>query len=607
MGILGWNKSKKSSKAETNVKGDELKSKFLFEARQRFEQSYLETQYERVAATEDVQFAHNIGEGQWRPEWKKERDLAKRPALTINKLSKILRKAAAEMMLNMPAIKVRPVDSNTDPEKAGVMNGLIRSISSNSRAKKARITAYKGSTGGGFGYYRIIHKYEGDETFDQCIEIQRITNPLTVYLDPYCKEFNCSDGRFGFISEEMDRDEFIARYPGVPMTDWTKADQEELLHRWFGKDTVRVAEYYYVEPVEKTLVKLEDGKIFFEDDVPEELKETAKQTRKVVQRQVMWCKMNASEIIEGPQEVACKYIPIVAVWGEEVNNQGRRVLKSLIRDAKEPQMIYNYWRTAATEWIASAPQSPYLVDARQIAKYKTIWDNMNLQPTPYLPYEAVPGMEKPARIQPPQIPAAAITEARIAEQDIADVTAQYEAAQGAPGNERSALAIKARQGQSALTSYEFVDNLIEAMIFEGMILVDMIPRIYDGERQVRILGEDGKQSLVTINETVTGDDGEPKIIYDLGQGRYDVVVDVGPSYPSKRAETADLMIKALQYVPSLGPGILDLIFKYMDAPGVEELVTRIQEWQKIIAQQTAGQKSGEEPPGEQPPPTVPVA
>lgn len=154
----------------------------------------------------------------------------------------------------------------------------------------------------------------------------------------------------------------------------------------------------------------------------------------------------------------------------------------------------------------------------------------------------------------------------------------------------------ARQREGDVANYTYYDNLGRAIKFAGKILVDLIPKIYDTARIVRIINEDGSDKQVQINQPFDeeGPDGPIKKIFDLTMGKYDVVVSIGPSYTSQREEAADNMLQFIQAVPQAGALMADLFAKNLDWPGAAEIEKRL----KLLLP-PALQQSGEG--GAQPP------
>ena len=137
---------------------------------------------------------------------------------------------------------------------------------------------------------------------------------------------------------------------------------------------------------------------------------------------------------------------------------------------------------------------------------------------------------------------------------------------------------KAMQGQQAqvdMTNFHYYDNLTRSIRHTGRIILDLIPKIYDRERVMRIIGDDGKPELVTINQRSQDEQGVTKVLNDVTVGEYDVVMDTGPGYNSKRQEAADTMTQLLQVDPQLMQVAGDLVFRNMDFPGAEVIADRL--------------------------------
>jgi hypothetical protein len=232
------------------------------------------------------------------------------------------------------------------------------------------------------------------------------------------------------------------------------------------------------------------------------------------------------------------------------------------------------------EIIALAPKSPWLVAAGQIENYENDWKVANSKNLAYLEYNPLTSqggvaVPPPQRIDPPQVPTAAVNAMREASDDIKSTTGIFDASLGAQGNESSGRAIVARQKMGDNATWHFQDNLVRAVRHMGRIFVDLIPQIYDTPRAVRILGEDMADEIALVNQMHHDDkDGEDKI-YDLTVGKYDVVVDVGPSYESKRMETAENLTNIIQAIPQIGQVCSDILVRNLDFPGASELADRL--------------------------------
>lgn len=534
------------------------------EARKRFEYAADAELDNRENALEDLRFCN--GE-QWPEGIKKQRDDEGRPCLTINRLPQFVKHVINSQRQNRPSIKVKPVDDKSDPGLARVYEGLIRNIEQQSLADAAYDTALEFGVKGGFGYFRVITEYSNDDAFEQDIRIKRIANPFTVYLDPDHQEPDASDMGWCFVTELLDKDVFEARYPGADSSEFDSGLGDD--KTWFSEDKIRVAEYWRKVPTKKLIGLLEDGTVTDVDKLPLEVQPV--KTREVTCYKIEWRLITGKEVLE-TREWAGKYIPIIPVFGDETNIEGRKIYSGLVRWAKDPQRMYNYWRTQATELVALAPKAPFLVTPEQVENFEDVWKTANTKTHAYLPYNHT-GAPLPQRQPFANSPIGAVNEALAASDDIKATTGIYNPSLGMESNETSGRAIIARQRQGDNATFNYIDNLSRAIAHCGRILVDLIPKIYDTPRIVRLMNDDSEE-MVEINKVVQTPLGETRI-NDLSVGKYDVVVSVGPAYATRRQEAAESMLQFIQSSPNAGPLIADLVAKNMDWPGAEEIAERL--------------------------------
>jgi hypothetical protein len=166
---------------------------------------------------------------------------------------------------------------------------------------------------------------------------------------------------------------------------------------------------------------------------------------------------------------------------------------------------------------------------------------------------------------------------QLSEHDIQAALGMYNASLGEKSNEKSGRAIMARQREGDTATFHFQDNLSRAIRYLGRILVDLIPKIYDSRRVVRILGEDGESKPAIVDPQISGATEKQgnTYIYNLNAGLYDVSVAAGPNYTTKRMEAADAMMQLAQGNPNLFPLIGDVMVRNMDWPGADAIADRL--------------------------------
>ena len=516
-----------------------------------------------------------------------------RPCLTINKLPQHVHQITNDQRQNRPSVKVIPVDDDADVEVAEIFNGMIRHIEYISDADVAYDTACENQVAYGEGYIRVLTEYCDDNTFDQDIKIARVRNSFSVYMDPLIQDPCGSDAKWCFITEDLSQEEYHRLFPNAsPLSTLeTLGVGDQNLSQWLNTDTIRIAEYFYIEYDRQTL-NLYPGNVTAFQGSPEDkqlrqIYGKPKKSRQADRKKIKWCKINGYEILE-EQEWAGKFIPVIRVIGNEYEVEGRIYISGLVRNAKDAQRMYNYWTSQEAEMLALAPKAPFIGYGGQFEGYETQWKTANTQNWPYL--EVNPDVTDgqgavlplPQRALPPMAQTGLIQAKMGASEDIKSATGQYNASLGQTSNERSGKAILARQREGDVGTYHYQDNLARAVRHVGRQLVDLIPKIYDTQRIARIIGLDGETKMVKIDpmqqEPVRKIQNQEGVViekvYNPSVGKYDVVVATGPGYATKRQEALEAMAQLLQGNPQLWAVAGDLFVKNMDWPGAQEMAKR---------------------------------
>ena len=516
-----------------------------------------------------------------------------RPCLTVNKLPQHVRQVTNDQRQNRPSGKVIPADDKADVEVAEVFNGIVRHIEYISDADVAYDTACENQVIMGEGFIRILTEYCDADTFDQDIKIGRVRNSFSIYMDPMIQDPCGADAQWCFITEDLPREEYERLYPDAAgvSTLLSMGVGDQTAAQWVTQNTVRIAEYFYIDH-EMRRLNLYPGNQTAFDGSPEDKQlrmmygEPLKH-RRADKQIVRWVKTNGYEALE-ESEWAGKYIPVVRVVGNEYEIEGRLEISGLVRNAKDPQRMYNYWVSQEAEMLALAPKAPFIGYGGQFEGYENHWKTANTQNWPYLEVnaDATDGqgnpLPLPQRAQPPMASSGLLQAKAGASEDIKSATGQYDASLGIASNERSGKAILARQKEGDTGTYHYVDNLARAVRYVTRQLVDLIPKIYDTNRIARIIGEDGNADTIKIDPTqeepvrkIVDEQGIViEKIYNPSVGKYDVVVVTGPGYATKRQEALEAMAQLLQGNPELWKVAGDLFVKNMDWPGAQEMAKR---------------------------------
>lgn len=557
-----WHRKKGYTVAAETPKDD---TELLAQIKKRFqaEQSYYSEEYER--GREDMDFV-DAGE-QWPENIREARRREGRPCLTENRTKPFVNQLVNNVRQSQLSINVRPVDSAADIETAKIFSGLIKNIEVCSDASSVYATGAACAIKAGYGYWRITTDYASDDGFDKEAKLIRIPNPFSVYLDSNAQRADGLDAEYGFIFDNMPCDEFKRAYP-----DASEISFNEIQNEWTNGETITVAEYFYKTYDKKTIVQTADGKIYTKGEEPAGSEIVNKRTIEIPS--VKWCKTNGVEILE-KTDWEGSYIPIVRVFGDEVYVEQKRKSYSLIHPAKDPQMMYNFWKTANTEVIALQPKAPYIGAVGQFKTMRNQWMMANTQNVPFLEYDPIDanGQPQPApqRQTPPVSSPAMAQEVMMAAEGIKASLGIYDASLGASSNEKSGRAILARQQQGDNATFHFIDNVARAIRATGTILVDLLPKITRVGQMMRVLQDDQDQKVITAANFTDPAQG----FYALGAGKYDVIVDVGPSYASKRQQAVESILEIAKIDPRILQIAPDILFKNLDIPNAQEIAERV--------------------------------
>lgn len=552
---------------------------------------------QRSRSLEEEEF--NSGK-HWDPELYKERTGKDRVCLEINRTPQYLNQVANEERMTTPNILVRPVGYGADGPTATIKQGMVRSIERRSGAKGIRDDAFYGMLEKGWACYRVNEEWESERSHRRVIRTASIDNDFSVYCDPAARAVDKSDANWMIITDDAPIEDYKEQHPDSSLTSLDPVSIGDNMKDWYSGGMVRTAEYFYKvreygdlyalpstdpENPYNYLGKFKDEMggadwvVAVRDDRGEFVK------RKSFRERVYWAKVNAVEVIEGNEDltggrmVQGRYIPVLYLTGRRILVNGQHIYTGMVRDAMAPCLASDYWLSAITEMVALAPKAPWVAASKAIDNYKEIWTTANIENYSVLPWDHVDESGKP--IPKPERsfgepPIQAMTFIlRFADEDLKRVMGIYSAGLGAPGPETSGLAIQSRQKESDVANYNFLDNMKRTIAQEARIYLDMIPKVYDQAQAMEITRADGSVEPVLINTIFKNKTSGKDVIYDMGTGDYDIDVEVGASFDTKRLEAANQMVEYLRIDPQAAPYVGDLIARQQNYADKEEFEKRL--------------------------------
>jgi len=542
----------------------------------------------RRDALDDIKFvsvptgygnSNSVGEGQWDQNMAKER--GNRPMYVFNKLRVTCKRIINEIRSQRPSGKVRGVEGG-DTETAEIYEGLIRNIYNISDGDTIVDIATEYQVNAGMGAWRLKTEYRKD-SFNQDIKMVGIPNPLCLFCDPSAKDLLKRDAADWCLTEKIPKADYESRYPDAEVVDFEGVEFDD--NQDWGStddDEVRIAEYWYKVKGTKEIWLLEDGKVIDADTdeaqaILASMPDSIKDKREVDDDKIMMFIASGDAILEGPTEWAGSMFPFVMIFGEYMVVDGTIYWYGAVRWSRDAQKNYNVVRTNILETIMQTPQAKWWVTADQAEGNTDKWAEAHVKNFPFLIYNPdVKAPGAPQRMGSAEVPVALIQDAQMSSNEIKEVTGIFDADLGASNQATSGKQELVRQQQGQTATYNYPDNVAKGIQRTYELLIDLIPKVYDTEQELRIIGSDGAESYKTINTFAPDPEtGEPIKINDLNVGTYDTVITQGPSFSTRRQEAAESYQGLLPGMPILGEIAGDLIFKSMDLPYADEIAERL--------------------------------
>lgn len=592
--------AKRSRRPSDVPEGTSEDEKIILEAKERFKRAKdWESTFRRLFVV-DSKFAYGDSDNgfMWPDDVRRDREVNKRPALTIPIIQTHLNLIKNDARQNKPSIKISPTDSLASFTSAQVYEGLIRDIEYKSHAQDIYDDVGDDQVDGGIGYCRLEQYYPDEKSFNQALRIAPVPNTLSVYIDCDIKLKDGSDAKWGFVFDETPRKEFEKENPDTDLEAVSSGISLDDNDDWVRQDYVRQAEYYRLLFKMDTLYWVRDAQgnetTFLASEAPKNFKDTLEapgtdyKTREVKTKQLEWYKIAGNQIIKRDTKRKGNYIPIARAVGIEKVISGQLERKGFVRSLKDVQRFYNYAASGAAEYGALQTKTPWVGAAAAFEGNEVAWNNANLNNAAYLTFRhldsegnPLPAEALPRRIDPPTSAPAMLQAMETSERQMQLITGQFAAQQGAPGNEKSGKAIAERQRQSDIATYLFVNNLAIMIRHLGRMIVDLVPHIYDTKQVLQILGKDGTQSMVQIDPNMddpyssTTVEGIEQVLFNPAVGKYEVQADIGPAYSTQRQEAYNAFVQIVTGAPALIDEIGDLMFRSADFPLADKIAERL--------------------------------
>lgn len=518
-------------------------------------------------------------DGQWEPNWWQAN--SNKPRYTFDQVNPIIDQIAGEIEQADFDIKVRPAGGDSTKEIAQIYDGLVRNIENISNAKEVFNESARQMVTCGFDCWRVVQKFVDDNSFDQDLVIEKINNSIDrVWFDTNSEKRDRSDSQWCFVLQALSKDAYSERFKDRA---GMSVDDGRTSNAYFYRGGVVVGEFYYIVKKKRDIVLMSNGAVYEDDDNFKKIKdelaaagivETKRRTR---DKNVVYVrKFDGEGWLEDAKPTVFGWIPVIPTYGNFKIVENKVTFWGVVDRLIDPQRVLNYSLSREIEEGALAPRAKYWLTQKQAAGHERTLRTLNTNADPVQFYNVdpeAPGI--PQQVGGAQINPGLRTVSEAMQVLINKTAGLFSANMGDNPGLQSGVAINQLQNKGDTGTIKYFKAQEVAIAHTAKILVDAIPQVYDTERQVRLLNEDGTLELTTLNQTVIDNQtGEIVTLNDLSQGKYDVVCSAGASFRNRQQEMITAFIEAAKVDQSLMQLAGDIFLKNVTAPGMDEVAAR---------------------------------
>lgn len=583
----------KSMREDTS--GDKDISEKISQYRQDFERGRNQIEEQRDMCNDDIRFITTPAahwEGFLRDQF------SNRPRFQLDKISQAVNRFYGEWLSNRCTVKYRPENGKSEKE-ADILTGLYRKDERRSGGDFAIDNAVLEGIQGGMGAWKFTTEYideEDDENDDQYIVMEPVYSACnTLIWDPSAKRMDKADAKWCFILHELDKESFEEQFPDHEPTsfshindrrefNWNANTNSYFIAERYGVVTEKTKAVTYEHPVTK------EKRTYYQDEIKDVMDELVdmgfdmikekKVTRRYVEKSVIG---GGDSYLEEPTRIHGKFIPIVPFYAHWTYTDGQEWFWGLVRKLKDPQRLINMQVSSLAEIAATSVKNVPIFTPEQVSGHENNWSQAHLGKKNYQLLNPIydadgnilqtgpVGEVRPPMVDPALGALIEVTSAHIQQetggmpQDVVDPNA-------------SGKAILAVQARVDMQTHSIMKNIQKSMKRGGEIYREMASSTYNAPQIMTLLGEDGTESTVQLFELAIDEEtGNVVELNDITKDKFEVVVDTGPAYASRRQETVENLNQIMmtvgkteagqKYIPVLLGALIDNI----DGTGMDDV------------------------------------
>lgn len=565
----------------------ELIDKFKSE----FQADYAVMEEQRDRSNEEFRFSMVSG-GQW--EGYLENTYENRSKLEFDQVSDYLWRTYSRWTDARIIPTYSPDDDNSTQEDADLLNGLIRRDLRRRQGFVAIDTAVFEAMACGAGDFHMATEYDDNEdpdNEDQNISFEEITNAYSMVVwDSGAKKASKSDAMRCTLLVPYSRAAFKEKFPDVD-ADTSVTPDDRRHFNWCSPDLIYVAIRYHVEeksevvhtwanPVTEETVQISTKDL---DDSRQEMElfgfeEVGK--KRIKRRSVYKSKFVGSTMIEKPRRISGKYIPVIPIYAFRASIDGVEYYHGVIRKRMDAQRVANMSLSLATESAAHSHEDKMIFAPEQVEAHANIWAKDPHQ-VPYLLADPIIDENTGgiAHVGPVGVKTGSTLSQTAAAlmQFTTDFirTGTGGAPQDTLDTDASGKAINAVIKRVDMNTNPIFDNIKQSLVHAGEVYREMAREVYAARpgRTVKTVTERGEPVTTQLVSTKAVN-GSIVRTNDPSKGRFQVVVDTGPSHETRDEETLIALKDIFMAMDPADPKrqiVLAMMIKLLPSAGLKDL------------------------------------
>lgn len=531
----------------------------------------------------EAQMFIHLEDGQWEPQFITA--TGKDPRYTFDLADPVVNQIAGKIEQSSFDIDIKPAGGEATKDDALLLDGMVRNIQNISGAANIFSTAGRAMVTSGIGGWLVEQKFVDGDSFDQDLVISPIVDfESRVWFDPSSKKQDKSDAKYCFVINPMSEDAVKEEFPTLARDIVSVTDSTFNADFGFKPDDKFIGQIYFKKDRMRELVLMSDGSVHEATDEFEKITDeleakgiTEVRRRKRTVEIVMSRLFDGSGWLHDEEETVFRHwLPVVPTYGNYVIIANKTYYRGVVAKLMDTNRVFNYAKSREIAEGALAPRAKHWMTTEQAKGHEATLATMNTNHDPVQFYNhdpAVPGV-------PQQNGGAVINPGlQVISQSMQDIVAQtagmFAANMGDNPGLQSGIAIKRLQSKGDTGSITYTKSQEIAICHTGRIIVDAIPRVYDTERQIRIMKEDNTFEMVFLNQTEFDEETQENVMLnDLSKGKYDVTCEAGPSFKNRQEETVDAIVELAAVDPTIMELGSDILTKNTNFPGSDLLAER---------------------------------